>query len=124
MNLSKCRKLACAAGILIALSIPLCPHALHMPLCEMPGNPGRAPVWVETTQSHHDHQHCEFDAMHSHEFLVLTPLSFQPPLQLAAISLLNPRHSTTPAMKRNVRVGHSSRWENPLEALDTIRLRI
>jgi hypothetical protein len=70
MGFSQYRVWASIAGVILTICITLCPHAVHSAVGEDIRDVSGVEAAIAAESAHHDHEHCELDAAHSHEFLL------------------------------------------------------
>lgn len=124
MHLSKHKRMTAAGGAMIAAYIALCPHLAHRTVGELADNKEHIPAAGVSTESHHDHEHCEFDAMHSHDFLVPASVAFKPVLKLIDVVDLDDQHAGRESALSSIPSSLANLTADSLKMLDTIRLRI
>ena len=124
MHFSKYKRLAGAAGVVVAAYIALCPHVTHKAVGEHTGRSHHETDAIEAAHAHHDHEHCEFDATHSHDFLMPKSVAFKPVPKFVSVVHANdhlPRKHTTISSTPSALANLAA---SSLKTLDTIRLRI
>ena len=115
-----------AGLILFIIGVALCPHASHaaLPHADV-ADDAHADCDHEPIPhaASHDHDHCEFDAGHSHDFRLLPSLDREPVLRVVAIM---PQNDMSKAMvsARAFALRAPEVLQTRLVALDSIRLRI
>jgi len=124
MHLSKYKRLAGTTGVVIAAYIALCPHLAHMTVGGHSSNSHHETDAIEAAQPHHDHEHCEFDATHSHDFLMPTPAAFKPTPKLVSVAHFDDHDALKHTTISSTRPSLVNLTSDSLKTLDTVRLRI
>jgi hypothetical protein len=122
-------KLVLGLLLLAVGGVLVCPHVTHRGDCESAGsveNAEDAVAFLKTgsveQSSEHDHGHCEYDELHSHDFTLSSSRILIPAPLLsvcsptAALSPLAPYHQ----IRALGNIADSS--DGPIQALGTIRL--
>jgi hypothetical protein len=125
MHFSRYKRLACVAGLVIAISIALCPHATHGDILGSFCGPGHLEACEETSPSHDDdHQHSELDAAHSHDFLLSRAVSVMHAPQFYAYVDFAELKSRRPGTQSSIPLLLPDLSGSHLKALKPVRLLI